>query len=76
MTEIRIGSEECNSEEFGVMDLSRYKNLKSVVIGDASYKYVDELKLIGLSELESVEIGMSSFEYASLELKSVLTHSE
>ena len=64
------------SEEFGVMDLSRYKNLKSVVIGDASYKYVDELKLIGLSELESVEIGMSSFEYASLELKSVLIHSE
>ena len=76
VTEIRIGSEECNSEEFGVMDLSRYKNLKSVVIGDASYKYVDELKLIGLSELESVEIGMSSFEYASLELKSVLIHSE
>ena len=37
---------------------------------------MDELKLIGLSELESVEIGMSSFEYASLELKSVLIHSE
>ena len=61
VTEIRIGSEECNSEDFGVMDLSRYKNLKSVVIGDASYKHVNELKLIGLSELESVEIGEFSF---------------
>ena len=61
VTEIRIGSEECNYEEFGVMDLSRYKNLKSVVIGDASYKYVNELKMIGLSKLESVEIGENSF---------------
>ena len=61
VTEILIGSEECNYEEFGVMDLSGYKNLKSVVIGYSSYKHVNELKLIGLSELESVEIGMNSF---------------
>ena len=61
VTKIRIGSEECNYEEFGVMDLSGYKNLKSVVIGYSSYKHVNELKLIGLSELESVEIGKFSF---------------
>ena len=72
VTEIRIGSGECNSKWLAVFDLSRYKNLKSVVIGDASYKYVNELKMIGLSKLESVEIGMSNFLYASLELKSIL----
>ena len=61
MTEIRIGSGKCNSEEFRVLDLSQYKNLKSVVIEDDSYEFVEELKLTGLSELESVEIGMNSF---------------
>ena len=61
VTEIRIGSGKCNSEEFRVLDLSQYKNLKSVVIEDDSYEFVEELKLTGLSELESVEIGMNSF---------------
>ena len=61
VTEIRIGSGECNSKWLAMFDLSKYTNLKSVVIGDDSYMYVSELKLIGLSELESVEIGMSSF---------------
>ena len=61
VTEIRIGSRKCNSEEFGVLDLSEFKNLKSVVIGDDSYRYVSEVKLIGLSELESVVIGKNSF---------------
>ena len=72
VTKIRIGSGKCNSERFQVLDLSQYKNLKSVVIGDASYKHVKELKMIGFSKLESVEIGMSNFLYASLELKSIL----
>ena len=61
VTEILIGSEECNYEEFGVMDLSKFKNLKSVVIGDECFMNVKETRLTGLSELESVEIGMNSF---------------
>ena len=44
-----------------MLDLSVFKNLKSVVIGDDNHMYVDEVKLIGLSQLESVEIGMNSF---------------
>ena len=62
VTEIRIGSGECNSKWLTVLSLSQYKNLKSVVIGYGSYQYVNELKMIGLSELESVEIGMNSFK--------------
>ena len=70
VTEIRIGSGECNSEEFPVLDLSRFKNLRSVVIGDGSYKYVNELNINGLNELESVVIGEYGFQRASLELRS------
>ena len=76
VTEIRIESGECNNEKYRVLDLSVFKNLKSVVIGDGSYKYVNELKMIGLSELVSVEIGATSFLYASLELNSILIHSQ
>ena len=41
--------------------LSRYKRLKRIVIGNECFENVDEVKLVGLSELESVEIGMNSF---------------
>ena len=61
VTEIRIGSGECNSEKYTVLDLSKFKNLKTVVIGDGSYRRVNEVKLTGLNELESVVIGDNSF---------------
>ena len=61
VTEIRIGSGECNSEEFRVMDLSVFKNLKSVVIGDGSYMYVNEVNTTGLNKLESIVIGDECF---------------
>ena len=41
--------------------LSRYKRLKKIVIGDDAFIFVNEVKMIGMSELESVEIGMNSF---------------
>ena len=56
-----ILSNTCNEESVIELDLSKYPKLKSVTIGDECFEYVDEVKLIGLSELESVEIGMNSF---------------
>ena len=44
-----------------MLDLSRFKRLKRLVIGDECFMYVNEVKLIGLKALESVEIGMNSF---------------
>ena len=44
-----------------LLDLSRFVNLRELIVGDESLMYVKEVKLIGLSELESVEIGMNSF---------------
>ena len=77
VTEIRVESEKCNSKKYTVLDLSVFKNLKSVVIGDDSYRYVTELKFGGLKSLESIEIGDYCFYDAqSLELKSVLIQIE
>ena len=46
---------------FTVLDLTRFTQLKSLEIGYHCLSYVTIVKMIGLSELESVEIGMKSF---------------
>ena len=61
MTKIRIGSGKCNNEKYTVLDLSVFKNLKSVEIGDSSYMYVKVLNITGLNELENVMISENSF---------------
>ena len=47
--------------EFTELDLSRFSQLKRLEIGDYCCMSVNELKLIGLSELERVVIGENSF---------------
>ena len=79
VTEIRIGSEECNYEEFGVMDLSRYKNLKSVVIGKFCFSKVvfgenpnRHFYLKNCPKLKSLKMGRYSFsDYSVIEIESV-----
>ena len=46
---------------FTELDVSRFSHLKSLVIGNHCFTFVNQLKMIGLGELESVEIGMNSF---------------
>ena len=46
---------------FTVLDLTRFTQLKSLEIGYHCLSYVTIVKMIGLSELESVEIGKNSF---------------
>ena len=47
VTKIRIGSGKCYYKWLTVLSLSKYKNLKSVVIGDNSFYYASlELKSI------------------------------
>ena len=50
-----------SQSDFSELDLSRFLQLKSLSVGDHCFTYVNEVKVIGLSELESVEIGMNSF---------------
>ena len=43
------------------LDLSGFSRIKRLEIGNDCFTYVEEVKLIGLSELESVKIGENSF---------------
>ena len=57
VTEITVANNSLNDASLSVMDLSRFRRLKKLVIGDECFENVKEVKLIGLSELRSVEIG-------------------
>ena len=45
-------------------DLSRYKNLKSLYVGESCFRYVKRFELKGLKKLESVDIRGHSFQSA------------
>ena len=61
VSEIIIPSNSMNEASLTVLDLSRFRRLKKLVIGDECFVYVKETRLTGLYYLESVEIGMNSF---------------
>ena len=61
MTLLVIPSNCCNEAEWSVFDVSELKWLKSIEIGDDCFGNVEEVKLIGLKQLESVVIGKNSF---------------
>ena len=61
VSEITIPSKGLNDASLTVLDLSRFRRLKRLVIGDECFRYVNEIRLTGLYYLESVEIGMNSF---------------
>ena len=51
----------CNDKCYYQLDLSFFSNLKVFEVGDYSFAFVDEVKLIGLNRLERVKIGKNSF---------------
>ena len=51
----------CNDKCFTALVLSFFSNLKVFEVGDYSLAFVNEVKLIGLSHLERVEIGNHCF---------------
>ena len=61
MTELVVPSNRCNSEEIKVLDFRAFPQLKSIVIGDECFMYVNEVKLMGMDRLERVVIGENSF---------------
>ena len=58
---ILVKNNTCNESNVQPLDMSQFLNLRELIVGDESLMYVKELRLIGLSELESVVIGMNSF---------------
>ena len=60
---IIVDSNTCNDESFTVLNLTRFVNLRVFEVGNISFRYVNEVHLIGLSKLERVVIGEYSFNY-------------
>ena len=56
-----VDNNACNDKCFTALALSLFSNLKVFEVGDYSFAFVDEVKLIGLNQLERVVIGENSF---------------
>ena len=56
-----VDNNACNDKCFTALALSFFSNLKVFEVGDYSFSFVNEVKLIGLSKLERVVIGKHCF---------------
>ena len=61
VVDLTIASKCCNDGKSRVLDLSRFSKLRSLKIGDECFANVDEVKMVGLAQLETVAIGKNSF---------------
>ena len=61
VTALTVTANSCNEDTINVVDLSSFKFLRSVVIGNSCFGYVLAFSIVGLNWLESVRIGSSSF---------------
>lgn len=43
------------------LDLSRFENLTSLIVGDHCFEYVTTMNVVEMDNLESIRIGMHSF---------------
>ena len=61
VTALTVTGNSCNDNNIYVVDLSSFKFLRSVVIGNSCFQYVQLFSIVGLNWLESVRIGEYSF---------------
>ena len=61
VVEIVVSNSCCQVEEVRVVDLSRFVSLRELRVGDWCFNKTEELRLIGLNELERVVIGKWCF---------------
>ncbi len=59
--ELVVGNGCCNGKEWNCLDLELVPSLKSLFIGNGCFANVEEVRLVGLSELERVVIEKNSF---------------
>ena len=57
--ELVVENNSCNGSKWNALDLSFISHLRLFEVGDECFKYMDEVKLVGLSKLERVVIGKS-----------------
>ena len=61
VTALTVTANSCNEDTITAVDLSSFKFLRRVVIGNSCFKYVLAFSIVGLNWLESVSIGTYSF---------------
>ena len=61
VTALTVTANSCNDNTINVVDLSSFKFLRSVVIGNYCFYNVLAFSIVGLNWLESVSIGDNSF---------------
>ena len=61
VTALTVTGNSCNDNNIYAVDLSSFKFLRSVVIGNSCFQYVQLFSIVGLNWLESVSIGDNSF---------------
>ena len=61
VTALTVTANSCNEDTITAVDLSSFKFLRRVVIGNSCFGYVQLFSIVGLNWLESVSIGSSSF---------------
>ena len=59
--ELILQDHSCKGREWRVLDLSFIAKLRLLQVGDDCFKFVEEVKLIGLNQLERVVIGKKCF---------------
>ena len=59
---IIVADGSCNDDDaITELDLSRFKNLTSLIVGDDCFGYVTTMNVVEMDNLESIRIGMNSF---------------
>ena len=59
---IIVADGSCNNDDGATeLDLSRFENLTSLIVGDNCFIYVTTMNVVGMDNLESIRIGMHSF---------------
>ena len=61
LEELIVENNGCNGPEWTALDLGFISSLRLLEVGDDCFENVEEVKLIGLNQLESVVIGENSF---------------
>ena len=59
--EITVAANTCNEESMTELSFGSFKCLKRIVVGDDCFVNVNEVRLTGVNELESVVVGMRCF---------------
>ena len=58
---IIVADGSCNDDGVTELDLSRFENLTSLIVGDNCFEYVTTMNVVEMDNLENIKIGMHSF---------------